>query len=54
MADEAREVAAGLRNPELRRQMLLIAAKYDALAKRTESFAKIAAVANSYDPAKSA
>jgi hypothetical protein len=38
-------VAARLRDPELRRQMLLIAAGYEALARRSEALARVAAIA---------
>ncbi len=46
MAQEARAVAARLRDPELRRQMLIIAAGYEALARRTEALARITDLAN--------
>ena len=51
MADEARKVAARLHDPELQRQMLIIAASYEALARRTEALARVTAVANSNEPA---
>jgi hypothetical protein len=50
MAEQAHQAAVGLHDPELRRQMLLIARKYETLAEGTKAFAKIADVANSNDP----
>jgi hypothetical protein len=50
MAEEARKVAARLHDPELRRQMLIIGASYEALARRTETLATITAVAISNYP----
>ena len=47
MAEEARTVAARLHDPELRRQMLIVAASYEALARRTETLATVSIVANS-------
>ena len=38
MAEEARAVAARMRNAELRREPLQIARGYDVLAKRAEAF----------------
>jgi hypothetical protein len=47
MGEEARAVAARLRDPDLRRQMLIIAAGYEALARRSDALARFAAIANS-------
>jgi hypothetical protein len=50
MAEEARKVAARLHDPELRRQLLIIAASYEALARRTETLAMVTEIANSNGP----
>jgi hypothetical protein len=50
MADEARNVAARLHDAELRRQMLIIAASYEALARRSEALNTITAFAQSGEP----
>jgi hypothetical protein len=46
MAEEARAVAARQHDPELRRQMLILAAKYEALARMAQASALRGSAAN--------
>ena len=47
LAEDARVAAGRLSDPELQRQLLIIAAGYEALARREESLARIHVPANS-------
>ena len=54
MAEEARKVASRLHDAGLRHELLIIAAKYETLARKTETLARIAAAANSNEPPQDA
>jgi hypothetical protein len=46
MAQQARLAAVRLRDPELRRQLLIVAGCYEAMAKRADALAGIVEAAN--------
>jgi hypothetical protein len=46
MAQEARKAAARLRDPDLRRQLLIVAGCYEAMAKRADALARTLEAAN--------
>jgi hypothetical protein len=46
MAHEARRAAAQLRDPELRRQLLIVAGCYEAMAKRADALTRTREAAN--------
>ena len=50
IAEEARKAAVKLHDPAMRWQMLVISSKYEALARATEAFARIARGAASNGP----
>jgi hypothetical protein len=46
MAQEARKAAGRLRDPDLRRRLLIVAGCYEAMAKRADSLARTLEAAN--------